>query len=243
MEREAYHMMDRQEAFHWWFVARRRIIDALIEQHVRLPSNARILEAGCGTGGNLALLASHGALSAFEYDPEARAIAKRKSGLEIVPGALPGEVAFADESFDMVALLDVLEHLDEDAASLATLRRKLASGGKLLLTVPAAPWLWSAHDVQHHHKRRYTKAQLRALLGEIGFADVKIGYFNSLLFPLAVLDRLLGKLGLRKATGSGEPSAALNSLFEKIFSSEAKLLRRLSFPFGLSLYAIAARAQ
>lgn len=241
MEREAYHMMDRQESFHWWFVARRKVIDALIEGQVCLPKGAKILEAGCGTGGNLALLSSHGDLSAFEYDPEARSIAARKSGIEISQGMLPGEVGFADGSFDLIALLDVLEHLDDDAGSLATLQRKLALGGKILLTVPAAPWLWSEHDVTHHHKRRYTKTQLTRLLRENGFSNIKIGYFNSLLFPLAVLDRLSRNLGLRRGTSSEEVGSTLNRVFERIFSSEAGLLRSISFPFGLSLYAVASR--
>lgn len=241
MEREAYDLMDRQEETHWWFVARRRIIDSLIARHVGARPNARVLEAGCGTGGNLALLAAHGDLSAFEFDSAARAIAARKSGIDVIAGHLPDGVAFPDGSFDLVALLDVLEHIDDDFASLASLRAKLAFGGRILITVPAAPWLWSEHDEIHHHKRRYTKRQLEQLVREAGFAEVKAGYFNSLLFPLAVLDRLLTKAGMRKGSHSDQIGPRMNRVFEAIFASEARLMRWVRFPLGLSIYAIASR--
>ena len=241
MERKAYDLMSQHEASHWWFVARRNIIDSVIERDVNLPAQPRILEAGCGTGGNLALLGSHGEVSAFEYDPDARQIATRKSGVAVEPGALPDGVNFPDNDFDMVALLDVLEHIDDDYASLRTLREKLATGGTLLLTVPAAPWLWSEHDELHHHKRRYTKQVLEKLLADAGFRDVRVRYFNSFLFPLAVVERVLRNLGLRRSGGTDEVAPWLNRVFERIFSSEARLLDKVSFPFGLSLCAVAVR--
>lgn len=241
MEREAYDLMDRQEATHWWFVARRKIVSSLIAREVPLPASARILEAGCGTGGNLGMLGHHGKLTAFEFDPAARAVAQAKSGLEILPGALPDAVDVADEQFDMIAMLDVLEHLDEDAASLETLRRKLKAGGSIVITVPAVPWLWSEHDEVHHHKRRYTRRQLQELLTRVGFRDIRIGYFNSLLFPLAVVDRVLRSWGLRKGDSAGEVGENLNRVFERTFALEASLLDKIRFPIGLSLYAVAAR--
>lgn len=241
MEREAYDHMARHEDTHWWFVARRRIIDSIIRRDVSLPADPQILEAGCGTGGNLALLAAHGTVSAFEYDADARALAVAKSGMAIAPGALPDAIGHDGKRFDLIALLDVLEHLDEDAAALAALRARLADGGALLVTVPAAPWLWSAHDELHHHKRRYTKRHLARLLREAGFGELRLGYFNSLLFPLAVVERFLRNLGLRKDDAGDEVAPWLNAAFARIFASEASLLRRVRFPFGLSLYAVAVR--
>lgn len=241
MEREAYDLMNQQEATHWWFVARRKIVSALISHEVPLNASSLILEAGCGTGGNLDMLQSHGRLTAFEFDPAARSIAQRKSGLEILPGTLPDRVEVDDAQFDMIAMLDVLEHLDHDEASLETLRRKLKSQGSIVITVPAVPWLWSDHDVIHHHKRRYTRRQLKSLLEKTGFKNVRVGYFNSFLFPLAIVDRTLRAWGLRKGDTGGEVGQTLNRLFERIFSFEAPLIDKVRFPIGLSLYAVASR--
>jgi hypothetical protein len=114
----------------------------------------------------------------------------------------------------------------------------LAPGGSLLLTVPAVPWLWSDHDVLHQHKRRYTKALLLQRLNEAGFAPVRVGYFNSLLFPLALAQRLLSRLVGGGADDYGAPAEPLNSALAAIFGVESKVLGWFRFPIGLSLFAV-----
>lgn len=240
MDPSAYQGMNVVENRHWWFTARRKIIDRLIAD-MDLPEGARILEAGCGTGGNLALLARHGTLEAFEYDAEARRLASAKGVCPIKEGMLPNRVNASDASFDLVAMLDVLEHVDADTASLVTLRTKLIPGGRLLVTVPAMPFLWSRHDELHHHKRRYTKASLSAALVAAGFAIDRIGYFNSLLFPLAVMQRLVAKATGREEPLDAVPAAPLNRTFEAVFASERHFLGSVAFPVGLSLFAVARR--
>lgn len=141
----------------------------------------------------------------------------------------------------MIAILDVLEHLDKDDASLETLKRKLKSDGSIIMTVPAVPWLWSDHDVIHHHKRRYTRHQLKSLLEKTGFKNIRVGYFNSFLFPLAVVDRALRAWGLRQGGTEGALNPRFNRLFERIFSLEATLIDKVRFPIGLSLYAVATK--
>ena len=238
MDRAAYTSMSEQEGDHWWFVARRAIIDSLIRSHVPLPDDARILEAGCGTGGNLALLAAHGALDALEYDPQARALAAARGiARRVEPGMLPDAIGFGDTSYDMIALLDVLEHVDDDVGSLRALGGRLAQGGRILLTVPAVPWLWSDHDALHHHKRRYTHERLVAVAQEAGLAVQASGYFNTLLFPLAVAQRMTHQLFRREAALDARPAPWLNRGLERIFAAERHLLGRLRFPIGLSLYA------
>lgn len=241
MEREAFELMERQQDTHWWFAGRRTIISNLIERHGKLQPGSKILEAGCGCGGNLSMLARFGELHAFEHDPEARSSATRRSGIAVMPGTLPDAIEFSDNSFDLVALLDVLEHIDDDVGSLRALKAKLAPGGHIMITVPAGQWLWSDHDVTHHHKRRYAKLQLIDALQRAGFLDVRIGYFNSLLFPLAMFDRILVKFGLKQGTSSHQPIPPVNWLFRKIFAFESRWLGVLPFPTGLSLYAIAKK--
>src|SRR6478752_83538 len=125
---------------HWWFLARRRILERLIGRvaRPRAKARARVLEVGCGTGHNLAMLKKFG-------------------------------------------LLDVLEHVRDDAGSLRAIHRRLRPGGALLLTVPANPWMWSAHDSAHHHFRRYTRKQLKELFLRAGLEVQLLSYFNSLL--------------------------------------------------------------
>ena len=104
---------------------------------------------------------------------------------------LPG---VADGAYDLVAILDVIEHIDEDVAGLQRAGRKLKPGGRILITVPAFPWMWSAHDVVNHHKRRYTRRTLKALVADAGLKLEMMSWFNSLLFPLAAAARLAGRL-------------------------------------------------
>lgn len=242
MDAAAYQSLREQQDRHWWFVGRRRIVGSLIERFVALPGQARILEAGCGYGGNLPMLRAIGETAAFEFDDAARAHSAAHSGVAVAYGCLPDDIGFTGERFDLIAMLDVLEHIDDDLGSLRTLRDRLADGGSLLLTVPAVPWLWSDHDVLHHHKRRYTRAQLKRRLREAGLEPVRMGYFNSLLFPLALVQRLLSKLTGRKGDGHDAPPERLNGVLTTIFSLERTLLGRVRFPIGLSLFAVARKA-
>ncbi len=241
MDPTAYESMSAVEDKHWWFVARRRIIASLIERFARPPAGAKVLEAGCGTGGNLALLARYGKLDAFEYDPAARAKAAAKQVAEIDFGALPDQVARADGSYDLIALLDVLEHIEEDEASLQRLGGLLRDNGKLVLTVPAVPSLWSEHDVIHHHHRRYTRRSLEQCIAGAGLKVERIGYFNSLLFPVAWLQRQAQRLTGRHAALDAIPGKLLNGALEKVFGLERHILGKVDMPIGLSLFAVVSR--
>ncbi|MCU0729411.1 MAG: class I SAM-dependent methyltransferase [Sphingopyxis sp.] len=242
MDRAAYAGMNAVENHHWWFVARRQILASLIERTVRPAPDARVLEAGCGTGGNLSLLARFGQLEAFEYDAEARALAAEKNVCVIKAGALPDGIDTSGAPYDMVAILDVLEHIDDDVASLASLRAVTRKDGRIVLTVPALPALWSSHDELHHHKRRYTKASLQRALVDAGWDIEQSGYFNSLLFPVALLQRLWAKLRGKAEPVDALPAPALNAALRMVFAAERHLIARLPLPIGLSLFAIARRA-
>ena len=141
------------------------------------------------------------------------------------------------------AMLDVLEHIDDDVGSLRTLSERLRGEGSILVTVPALPWLWSDHDEIHHHKRRYTKAGLRKVLHDAGFETVSVGYFNTLLFPLAIVQRLASRHFGRGNASDRMPNPFVNNLLEKVFAFESGLVGKMVLPIGLSLYAVARRSR
>lgn len=238
MERVVYDRMAEIDQRHWWYRARREILAALIARRIALPANPRLLEVGCGTGHNLDMLKRFGRVDATELDGAARALASRRLGHAVLDSSLPGLEGVPDGSYDLIAILDVLEHVDEDRASLVSMARKLRRGGHILITVPAFPWMWSAHDVVNHHKRRYTKPGLRAVIEAAGLKVETISWFNSLLFPLAATARLAGRLTGKEDSDDKLPPAPVNRLFETLFGLERYAIGRMPFPPGVSLVAI-----
>jgi SAM-dependent methyltransferase len=238
MERAVFDRMAEQDQIHWWYVARRRILADLIAREVPLPGDARILEIGCGTGHNFAMLERFGRVDAIELDDAARAIASGRLGRDVGDARLPELAGIEDQTYHLIALLDVLEHVDGDRQSLVSIATKLAPGGRILITVPAYRWLWSAHDVAHHHRRRYGKKELRAAAEAAGLTVRKIGFFNSLLFPIAAAVRIAGKAAGRTTSDDKVPPAPLNRMFQAIFGLERHVVGRLPFPVGVSLFAL-----
>jgi SAM-dependent methyltransferase len=243
MERTVYNRLDQLEGQHWWFTARRKILKNVISQFAPKKAQLRLMEAGCGTGGNLKMLSTFGKLDAFELDDEARVIAKGKLPMDIKSGMLPDHVPYQPGSFDVVVAFDVIEHVEHDVASLASLGKQLAPGGRLVMTVPAMPWLWSKHDETHHHYRRYTRSSLNDALVQAGLKPVRISYFNTLLFPMIAGIRLLRQaLNIKETADDKMPSPAVNSMLKSIFGFESNWVGRVSMPVGVSLLAVAQRA-
>ena len=241
MERAVFDRMAELDQDHWWFRARRRILAALIERIVRPPSRARLLEVGCGTGHNLKMLGKYGTLEACELDDCARALAAKRLGREIKSARLPDLSMFERDAYDMVALLDVLEHVPDDLASLKAILKRLKPGAALLLTVPANPWMWSAHDIAHHHFRRYSRRELERVIREAGYEVQVLSFFNSLLFPLVAAARIVGKLTRKESADDSLPSGPVNAALDQIFGFEAGLIGKVPMPFGVSLVAVARR--
>jgi len=241
MDRTVYDRMHALEAQHWWFVARRKIIAELVGRHLKRQP-ATILEAGCGSGGNLSMLQRFGQVDAFEYDATARGHATAKSGLDIRFGALPQDLPFEDRRYDLIGCFDVLEHVEADAASLQALAGRLNAGGRILITVPAFPALWSRHDARHHHFRRYTRKTLAEAAAKAGLRMTRSSYFNFFLFPVAVAARTVKRLTGSETPDDTMPSAFVNAAFTRIFGLERHLVGRVRLPFGLSLAAVMEKA-
>lgn len=235
MDDELFQQMAAIERVHWWFVARRKIIAKLIKE-LRLPPRAEILDVGCGTGGNLPMLADFGDVTAIESNPIAISFAKKFDCARILQGKLPNDIPLEGRQFDLVLVADVLEHLRDDLDALATLNSLLKSTGWLLVTVPAFPFLWSHHDIQHGHYRRYKKDGVRALAVSAGFKPQVLTYFNTLLFPVVAALRMAQHvLGLNDLNELKVPSQHLNKLLCTILSSERHIIGKLPLPFGVSL--------
>ena len=236
MRPDAYAELRAIEDRHWWFRGRRRLLWALLRRS-GMPASPRILDAGCGTGANLAEFGRLG--EAWGVDPAPEALAAcRARGLENVEQATLGALPFADGSFDLLLATDVLEHVRDDGAALRELRRVAAPGALLLVTVPAHPRLWSAHDEALHHVRRYRRRELLERVRAAGW-DVEVAtWWNAVLLPPIAAARVLGR-------GAGTdhdrtPSWADRAL-EAPLRLEARLVARgADLPAGLSL-ALACR--
>jgi len=239
MDRAVFDRMAEIDSAHWWFAGRRAIVSALIDRFLPRASRPRILEIGCGTGSNLAMLMEHGEVDAIEPDDSARALAAARSGIRVSGGFLPDTVTIADGAYDLIVLLDVLEHIDRDRETLALLRTKLAPGGRLLVTVPSSPWMWSAHDVAHHHHRRYTWSRLNEDLEDAGFGIVHHSHFNTLLYPLIAAARIVGRLTGRTEGDDAIPAAGINRLLARVFGGERHAVTRMRLPIGVSLAVVA----
>ena len=242
MERISYDRMAEQDSTHWWYVARRQILATLLERRLGGADPARrILEIGCGTGHNLPMLARFGSVDAIEIDPAARDIASARLGKPVGTAPLPALTGVAEGSYDLIAVLDVVEHIDDDVASLAAMAARLRLGGKILVTVPAHQWMWSAHDTVNHHKRRYSKATLDAAIRAAGLTHNGLRWFNSLLFPAAVAARFAGKLTGKDDSDDSPPAKPLNTAFEAIFGLERHLIGRVPMPPGLSIITLVSK--
>ena len=239
MDRIVYDRMAAHDSTHWWYRARRDILADYLTRYGGLSQDARILEIGCGTGHNLPMLAKFGRVDAIEIDPAARGIAGERLGRPVGDAPLPELPGVERGAYDLVAVLDVVEHIADDVAALAAMRSLLKPGGTILIAVPAHQWMWSAHDVVNHHHRRYSKATLRTAIDRAGLRAEKLTYFNSLLFPLAAAARVAGKVTGREDSDDSPPPGPINAAFEAVFRLERRLVGRVPMPMGLSIVTLA----
>lgn len=241
MEQEYYAEYEELQRHHWWFVGRRRILAAVLTDLA--DGQPRILDFGAGTGTNVALLERFGKVTAVDGDREAVERATRQGHTALhVPDGSP--LPFPDGAFDLVCAFDVLEHIRDDVAAMAELRRVLRPGGHLLVTVPAFQALWGDQDEISHHERRYRAPQLRERLAAAGLEVRRTTYFNTILFPPIAAVRLVRRLLRPPDAGRTDfrmGGSKLDAPLAAVFGIEARLVRRRRLPFGVSLLAVARR--
>jgi SAM-dependent methyltransferase len=227
-----------KEADYWWHVNKRRLALNYIDDQ-RL-SGVRILEVGCGGGYLSSLLLQAGAdVVAADLLTSAAQFALEKGvnkGLTFDAGR---PWPFAQHSFEIIIMLDVLEHVENDVGCLQEVRRVLRKGGRAVLSVPAHQFLFSSWDQVLGHHRRYSKPRLRHIFQDAGLEPVILSYQNVLSFlPALVLrgkDRILGRQ--YKHAEFPDVPESVNRLFKWWGLLESALVP-INLPIGLSLFAV-----
>jgi SAM-dependent methyltransferase len=224
---------------HWYFRGRLAVLVAVLGRVVE-SRPARLVELGCGTGNVLEALGEFGEAVGVETN-ETLVAAARAAGLDVRRGALPHDLPVAPGWADVVLLLDVIEHLDDDVGALRAARTLLRDGGTLVVTVPAYAWLWSGHDVALGHRRRYTARGLGVTVERAGFVVRRASYFNTVLFPPLALVRLAKRVARRAGHDLHRPAGLVNRLLERCFALERHVVPRAALPFGASVVLVARR--
>ena len=243
-----------EEDKHWWFAGRTRSLLNMIDRVVEPDGQKRVLDIGCGAGNMFHHLSRYGSVVGVDNNPKPLAVA-RERGYDVREG-LAEDLPFEEESFDLVSLLDTVEHCDDDMAVLRECYRVCAPGGYLVITVPAFMWLWSHNDVLNDHKRRYSGKELGEKLARIGFKVERMTYNNFFVFPLAAAMILLRReAGQEPELGSPhfddesyqvemEPAPPLlNTILSGVTWTESQVLRWLNLPVGTSIICIAEKPE
>lgn len=239
MESYLYSDLYELEDKHWWHKAKRKRVVSLIQEFSK-QKNPKIADIGCGTGKNVEVFSRIG--TAWGVDPSKDAIAfcKKRKLKHLKLGTIE-KTGFTDGSLDIVTILDVLEHIDNEDAAITELKRILKKDGMLVLTVPAFTFLWSQWDVVLHHKRRYTTTQISDLLEKHGFQIQTLSY----MYPWLVLPAYLVRFF--KSKNSDEQYASdfqlshpiVNQLIGIVTDIEQWLMRYIHFPIGTSIICVA----
>ena len=249
MNLEEYERMYRLEDSYWWFVARRGLIATLLSD-LALPGSLDILDIGCGTGAMLDRLDGYGTVIGADFSPQALSFCRergKRTGKEYrLVRADVRSLPFADNSFDIVTAMDIIEHIDRDKDAMAEILRVLKPGGRLLATVPAYMALWSEHDNALHHHRRYTAHGFRDLSRRAGFVVDRLSYTVTSLLPVVWLVRVVNRARAVKGASAkadvGPLPSAVNRILLALTNAETQFVRKLDLPFGVTVVAIARKA-
>ena len=247
MKKEFYAEYYKMEDKHWWFVGRRHIFLRMLDKYLPATANGRqrsILDVGCGTGTMLHYLSRYGEVLGVDSDDQAVRFCHQRGAYQVRQvGPLPSRLPFEDGAFDLITMLDVLEHIEDDRGTLRELYRLLRPGGMLMLAVPAYRFLWGPQDEISHHKRRYVASEIRERVTQAGFRIRRLSYFNSFLFPIItgvrVVRPYLPRTFQMKSDCTMTKLGPVNGLLGRFFALEAPLVERMNLPCGVSILALA----
>lgn len=243
MERPEYQKLYELEDSYWWFIGRRQLVKALIEQWMLPGLVGSILDVGCGTGGNLAFLEPWGVAAGIDISPLALDFARRRS-IPRLAQASAMALPYANSSFGLVTVFDLLYHrwVTNDDRVLRECHRVLRPGGWLMVMDSALPALWSRHDEIFYARQRYTLEEMCQMVSGAGFRLYKFSYANTLLLPMTAAVRWLARRLPAASSAEMHPLPSwLNQLLAGALSLEAWWLRRGAFPVGSSVFCLAQK--
>lgn len=237
MDDSSIELMQEVEAFYWWWRVRRDLLKQLVGALIKPEERIKILDIGCGVGNFSKILEKYGDVYSVDSSPAAVKFCQEKMLKNVFLGRVES-LPFADKTFDLIVALDVLEHVAEDNLAVTEIGRVLKKDGYFISFVPALMSLWSEHDVNLFHYRRYNKNTFLALFKD-GWQVKKVSFFNFFLFPFIFLWRQILKiLGYKQKRGEVDRFSFLNGVFYWIFRAELPFLKLCSFPFGVSLLGV-----
>ena len=241
MEVEEYARIAAAEDDHWWYRNTRALMAELLQPW--LGTDQRILDAGCGPGGNGAWLAGHGRVIGVDLAREALQFVRARRPATAPVLASAERLPFADGAFDVAVGITLLYTVRDDVAALGELARVLRTGGALLLLEPAFASLRRAHDVTVHGLRRYRRDELAALAERAGLRVRRSTYAYSFLAPPAALLAVLERRGSQSAddTGSDVERRVLDRVFAPMAKAERRWLARHDVAVGTSVVVVATR--
>ena len=245
MRSEEYRAMFELEDHLWWYRGMRAVTSSILDPYLPEGPDLRVLDVGCGTGYSLKWLREKlGNCAAFGVDISPHAsVFWNEHGLDTAAIGSAHQIPLSSNSFDLVTCFDVIYQLPGCNAETAVseMYRVLKPGGLLFIREPAYDWMRGAHDVAVGTDHRYTLTKLKRLLTAQDFALKRATYANSLLFGAAVPHRLVSKWR-GSAESDVKPVAEwLNTALGAALKIEARLIGRVSFPFGLSVTALAEK--
>jgi SAM-dependent methyltransferase len=239
------------ESRHWWFAGRRKIARALVEQLAPAGAGRCVVDVGCGTGANLAALADGWHCRGIDASSDALRLARERfPALELARAEDPLERADWLREADVVLLMDVLEHVEDDFELLSRVLGPLRAGAHVLITVPADPALWSPHDVSFGHWRRYQADRLRLTWRGLPVTERAFSGMDARLLPVIrtvrALRRRLGRAAGKANTDFRLPPAPVNRALTALFAGELRrildsMAGRAGYPAGASWIAVLRR--
>lgn len=240
MKDEEINRMAEFEEGYWWFLGRQKIIVSILERQNQLRTDSKILDVGCGTGGTTLALKKFGSVYGIDSSFSALKYSNQR-GLDKVLKSSVYDLPFKAETFDLITILDSLEHIEDDIRVLKELKRILKKDGIIFIAVPAFQFLWSEHDIALSHFRRYSSKTLKSVTKQAGLQYVWSSYIISFLFPFIAVYRIVSRIKQNKS--NPKPTLVsfpnfINKIFQKILFLESKILQKSKLPFGLSLICI-----
>lgn len=235
------------EDSHFWFVGRNAIISRVLRRLAAASDAPRmVVELGCGTGNVLRFVkraCGRATVIGMDLFFEGLRFAKARSGAVLIQGDVHAH-PFRRPA-DLVCLFDVLEHIPDDRGALASIHKLVAAGGRMMLTVPLHPSLWSEFDELSHHQRRYTVAELTSKVKEAGFTiEYASPYIAATLLPMWLHRRLFASAPGKRKSAEDELRVVpvVNGILLSCLRIEAFLIgSRMRLPFGSSMILLARK--